>query len=174
MDRPRRPCVSTPSRFGLSPFTVPSISCSAIANHGAGRCAGDVPCNSIPRPPFVPPWPYPLKAGPGAFWFGTDSLWTALPADGAWRDLPHYRQKLFFGRKGYVVRTEPQPKLTVTGRRLDSPAPPLLADKAANNGWVKRDQPFIVTGINFPTFGCWEIIGRYRDAELTFVVWVAK
>jgi hypothetical protein len=132
------------------------------------------PVTRSPALPFVPPWPYPLKAGPGAFWFGTDSLWTALPADGAWRDLPHYRQKLFFGRKGYVVRTEPQPKLTVTGRRLDSPAPPLLADKAANNGWVKRDQPFIVTGINFPTFGCWEIIGRYRDAELTFVVWVAK
>jgi hypothetical protein len=132
------------------------------------------PVTRSPALPFVPPWPYPLKAGPGAFWFGTDSLWTALPADGAWRDLPHYRQKLFFGRKGYVVRTEPQPKLTVTGRRLDSPAPPVLADKAANNGWVKRDQPFIVTGINFPTFGCWEIIGRYRDAELTFVVWVAK
>jgi hypothetical protein len=132
------------------------------------------PVTRSPALPFVPPWPYPLKAGPGAFWFGTDSLWTALPADGAWRDLPHYRQKLFFGRKGYVVRTEPQPKLTVTGRRLDSPAPPLLADKAANNGWVKRDQPFIVTGINFPTLGCWEIIGRNRDAELTFVVWVAK
>jgi hypothetical protein len=132
------------------------------------------PVTRSPALPFVPPWPYPLKAGPGAFWFGTDSLWTALPADGAWRDLPHYRQKLFFGRKGYVVRTEQQPKLTVTGRRLDSPAPPLLADKAANNGWVKRDQPFIVTGINFPTLGCWEIIGRNRDAELTFVVWVAK
>ena len=132
------------------------------------------PVTRSPALPFVPPWPYPLKAGPGAFWFGTDSLWTALPADGAWRDLPHYRQKVFFGRKGYIVRTEPQPKLTVTGRRLDSPAPPLLADKTANNGWVKRDQPFIVTGINFPTFGCWEIIGRYRDAELTFVVWVAK
>jgi hypothetical protein len=131
--------------------------------------------------PFIPPWPYPLKAGSDTFWFGTDSLWTQLPANGIWSGLPHYtpndptfRQKLAFWRKGYVVRTEPQPKLKVTGRRLDSPAPPLLSDKTANNGWVQKDQPFIVTGINFPTLGCWEVTGHYGNQELTFVVGVAE
>ena len=69
--------------------------------------------------------------------------------------------------------TEPQPRLKVTGKRLDSPAPPLLSDQA-NNGWVKPEQTAMVTGINFPTLGCWEITGRYQDDELTFVVWVAK
>jgi hypothetical protein len=31
-----------------------------------------------------------------------------------------------------------------------------------------------VTGINFPTIGCWEITGRYENDALTFVVWVRE
>jgi len=129
---------------------------------------------------FVPPSPYPAKASAGDFWFGSDRLWTALPVNGSWRRLPHYtpsdptfRQKLAFYREGYDWHTEPQPRLKVTGKRLDSPAPPLLSDQA-NNGWVKPEQTAMVTGINFPTLGCWEITGHYQDDELTFVVWVAK
>jgi len=40
---------------------------------------------------FVPPSPYPPKASAGDFWFGSDRLWTALPVNGTWRGLPHYR-----------------------------------------------------------------------------------
>src|SRR5260370_23176878 len=114
---------------------------------------------SVTKPsdqPFVPPSPYPTKASKGTFWFGTDHLWTALPVDGTWKGLPHYtpsdptfRQKLFWWRQGYDWHTEPQPKLTVTGRRLDSSAPPLLSDRA-NNGWVQEDQPLMAVDINFP------------------------
>ena len=151
--------------------------------------AGKTKSNGVPETcpvtkpsdqPFVPPLPYPTKASKGSFWFGADHLWTALPVDGTWKGLPHYtpsdptfRQKLFWWRQGYDWHTEPQPKLTVTGRRLDSSAPPLLSDRA-NNGWVQEDQPFMVVGINFPTLGCWEIKGHYQDDELTFVVWVAQ
>jgi hypothetical protein len=127
---------------------------------------------------FVPPQPYPARPSVSEFWFGNDMLWTALPANGTWRGLPHYtssdptfRQKLFFWREGYDVRAEPQSRLKVSGKRLHSPAPPLLSDRP-NNGWVKPEQPFMVTGINFPTLGCWEITGRYQDDELTCVVWV--
>lgn len=129
---------------------------------------------------FIPPSPYPAKAPLGDFWFGSDRLWTELPVNGMWKGLPHYspgdptfRQKLAFWREGYDWHTEPQPGLKVTGKRLDAPAPPLLSDQA-NNGWVKPEQTFMVTGINFPTLGCWEITGRYQDDELRFVVWVAK
>jgi hypothetical protein len=129
---------------------------------------------------FVPPSPYPAKAPVGDFWFGSDRLWTALPVNGTWRGLGHYtpsdptfRQKLFFWREGYDRHTEPRPSFKVTGKRLDSPAPPLLSDQA-NSGWIKPENTFMVTGINFPTLGCWEITGSYQDDELTFVVWVAK
>src|SRR5713226_10586918 len=106
--------------------------------------------------PFVPPFPKPAKPPEDSFWFGTDRLWTQLPVNGTWRGLPHYtpndptfRQKLAFWRTGYDWHTEPQPRLKVTGKRLDSPAPPLLSDRA-NNGWIKPEQTFMVTGINFP------------------------
>ena len=68
----------------------------------------------------------------GQFWFGTDRLWANLPTDGIWKGLPRdttpghptFFQKLFWWRQGYEGRAEPRPKLTVTGKRLDFPAPP--------------------------------------------------
>ena len=145
-----------------------------------GSIPDTCPVTSASDQPFVPPPPFPAKASEGSFWFGTDELWTNLPADGTWSGLPHYspddptfRQKLFFCRQGYDWHTEPEPALTVTGKRLDAPAPPLLADKA-NNGCCINHQAFMVTGINFPTLGCWQITGHYHDRDLTFVVWVTK
>ena len=107
---------------------------------------------------FVPPSSYESNAGAGTLWFGTDRLWTNLPANGTWRGLGHYTP-------------EPQPNLKVTGRRLDAQAAPLMADRVNN---VASEPAALVVGINFPTLGCWEITGRYRDDTLTFVVWVAK
>lgn len=138
------------------------------------------PITKPPVRPFVPPSPYPAKTGPDAFWFGTEKLWTSLPADGTWRGLPHYkpsdptfRQKLFWWRQGYNWRAEHPPHLTVTGRRLDGTAPPLGADEA-NAGWqADKEHAFMVVGINFPTLGCWKVTGDYHGDRLTFVVWVA-
>ena len=129
--------------------------------------------------PFVPPAPHPAKPSFGQFWFGTDRLWTALPVTGTWSGLPHYtptdptyRQKLAFWRQGYDPHTEPRPDFTVTGRRIDGPAGPLQSDGKGDGSWTKDDQ-FIMTGINFPALGCWQITGRYESDELTFVIWVA-
>jgi hypothetical protein len=137
------------------------------------------PVSKPPVRPFVPPSPYPAKTSRDSFWFGTVKLWTSLPADGTWSGLPHYtpsdptfRQKLFFWRQGYTLRSELPPHLAVTGRRLDASAPPLGADKA-NAGWQGNEPPFMVTGINFPTLGCWEVTGEYHGDRLTFVVWLA-
>jgi len=138
------------------------------------------PISKPPVRPFVPPSPYPTKPSPDSFWFGTVKLWTSLPVDGTWRGLPHYtpsdstfRQKLFFWRQGYRLRSELPPHLMVTGRRLDTTAPPLAADEA-NAGWQNdKEHPFMVTGVNFPSLGCWEVTGDYHGDKLTFVVWVA-
>jgi hypothetical protein len=130
-----------------------------------------------PADQFVPPWGYPATPPIDQFWFGTDGLWTALPRTGAWR-LGHYtssdptfRQKLVFWRQGYDPDIEPQPDLTVSGRRIDSRAGVLQSDGKGSGSRTRNDQ-FIMTGINFPTAGCWEITGRYENDELTFVVWI--
>lgn len=98
--------------------------------------------------------------------------------DGIWYGWTHLsrtdtasRQKLFWWRQGYDWRTKPEPKLTVTGRRLDAEAAPLIADTAAN----ETTQPSrMIVGIGFPTVGCWEITGKYGSDVLTFVVWITS
>ena len=129
-------------------------------------------------PPFIPPAPYPSV---GNSWIGTAKLWTFVPSNGMWWSLPHYtpedsrfRQELFWWHEGYDFRTENPPELTVTGKRLDGPAPPITMDEHANNGWTSdSNHPFMVVGIFIPTPGCWEITGRYKGEELSYVVWVA-
>jgi hypothetical protein len=157
----------------LSQASLTQGSGTAKANGVPGTCPVTKPSDR----PFIPPWPYPARPYRDGFWFGTDRLWIVPPADGTWRGLGHYtptdptfRQKMGWWRQGYDSRTEPRPKLKVTGRRLDAPAPPLLAE--ASN--VSGSMPYMMVGINFPTLGCWEITGHYEDDELTFVVWLAK
>ena len=158
-----------------------SISASRTLSQTPPRNIPDsCPITKPPAHPFVPPAPYSAKLSSRCFWFGTEKLWTFLHTDGTWSGLPHYtpddptfRQKLFFWHKGFDWRSEPQPALTITGRRLDGPAPPLASDQA-NAGWQRRDQAFIVTAINIPTLGCWEITAHYKGEELTFVVRVTQ
>jgi hypothetical protein len=170
----------------LALLCLPFLSQAALAQRPGTETTNEVPDTCPVTKPyqtslFVPPFPYPRKPSPGSFWVGTDKLWTSLPTEGAWRGLrgytpddPTFRQKMFFWRQGYGS-TERQPGLTVTGRRLDSPAPPLQVDKPSS-GWFapNSELSFMVTGVNFPTLGCWEITGRYKDDELTFVVLMAK
>ena len=123
----------------------------------------------------MPPSPYPKLINPDKFWLGTDKLWTALPANGTWK-LGHYtpadpsfRQKLFWWRRGYDGRAGSTRQLNVTGRRLDAEAAQLTADLTA--GWTNdRKIPFMVTGINIPTVGCWQINGDYTGDKLTFII----
>jgi hypothetical protein len=57
--------------------------------------------------------------------------------------------------------------LTISGQRLDAPAPPLDADIPDGYG----STGFQVSGITFPTDGCWQITGQVGDAgSITVVV----
>lgn len=57
---------------------------------------------------------------------------------------------------------------TIGGRRLDGDAKPLFSEVLDGYG----DSGFQVSGITFPTEGCWEITGWVGTERLTFVVWV--
>lgn len=137
--------------------------------------------------PFVPPYPYRVKPEMGGSYFGSDGLWiipltagiwegqhfsTTDPASGEkvdwWREA-----KVSWYRQGYDWRVDFVPKLKVTGRRLDSPAPPLVAHEANPVG-IRFPNIYMMDSLYFPALGCWEITGRYEDDELTFVVWVTE
>jgi hypothetical protein len=161
--------------------SLTQISVAQQSSSQRARVPDTCPITKLGDRPFVPPPPYPAKAPAGAFWFGTDRLWTMLGVDGSWTGLPHYtpsdptfRQKLFWFRQGYDGKAEPQPHLTVTGKRLDAPASPLMADPASGSYGEQDWRSFMVVGINLPTLGCWEITGHYEGDELTLVVWVGK
>jgi hypothetical protein len=61
-------------------------------------------------------------------------------------------------------------RLTITGRRLDSPAPPLRSDVSSGYGM----RGFQASGVYFPTEGCWEVTGKVGTTSLTFVTVVIK
>ena len=75
----------------LSPRLLPSfclmfmsVLCIAQETPKSSGRSETCPVTKPATQPFVPPAPYDAKPGPGSFWFGTDSLWTALPKDGLW------------------------------------------------------------------------------------------
>ncbi len=134
----------------------------------------DCPVTVPPVQAFVPPAPYDsLNSFNDHFWFGTNSLWTLIPNNGAWGALPQgsegYTQKILWWRDGYVWDQEPEPNLIVTGERLDESAPPLIVSKATN-AFASDIGSAMMVGVEFPTLGCWKITGKYNDAELSFVV----
>jgi hypothetical protein len=61
-------------------------------------------------------------------------------------------------------------ELTITGRRLDGPAPPARAGVPDGYG----ESGFQASGVTFPTEGCWEVTGHVGTASLTFVTFVLK
>lgn len=131
------------------------------------------PATKPPNPAFVPSAPYPVNAGPDAFWYGDKDLWAFLPVDGVWRGLPYranegYLNKLPLWKQGYDGRKEQQPDITVVLRRLDSNAPLVTTrygtNAFADNTWV------MLTGVTFPTHGCWEVTASHDGHTLTFVL----
>jgi hypothetical protein len=59
--------------------------------------------------------------------------------------------------------------ITITGRRLDAPAPLLKSHVPAG-----YSGGFQATVLTYATTGCWRVTGRYGRAHLTFTVLVTK
>jgi len=165
---------STPTDLPEKPTPTEVATLESVPLNPPVNCPVTVPQNPL----FTPPAPYNTLGFKDHFWFGSNSLWTLIPANGVWGGLPYdpptgLTQKIFWWREGYVWAEEPQPNLIVTGERLDAPAPPLHASKATN-AYASDIGSAMLVGVDFPTLGCWKITGQYKDAELSFVVWVAS
>src|SRR6266404_3467451 len=141
---------------------------------------GSCPVTTQPAKPFTPPaWSEP---GDDSFWLGSEKLWTEGSKSGVWEWEPHkpghehdvqpLTVKISWGSVDYYWRKEPRPNLTLTGRRLDGEAPPLLLMPMTNIAGPNARHGFMLSGVYVPTPGCWEITGEYRGEKLSFVVWV--
>ena len=147
---------------------------------GAAQCL----TTFAPNPPFVPPAQYHTDVPEGAFWYGTDQLWTALDFDGKWsmRDnVLHgkgYRTKLTFWSRSFDWHKEFEPRLVVVAKRLDVEAPSVVVAHA-NAVFIPRGgrvptagtvAPAMMMAIDIPTAGCWEVTAHYRGHTLPFIV----
>ena len=134
------------------------------------------PITQRPESRFIPPEPYPEWPSAGSFWYGTNEMWTGLRSSGIWESLPKsddgYRNKIALWSESYGQTMEQQPEITLSARQLDGDAV-VEPHVHGNNAYHPDYEHFMMTGIELPTLGCWEITAEYLDATLSFVVWLA-
>jgi hypothetical protein len=126
--------------------------------------------------PFVPPAPYSSSLGNNEFFYGTPALWVVVERH--WQLHGYAGQKLPYFRQGYDALKEGRPRLTVVARQLDGKAP-LVWNGLAGSGSTGEGS-FMVTGLEIPSPGCWEIGTQYVDTSrdihtvqtLSYTVWV--
>lgn len=134
----------------------------------AQRVAGcDV---TVPDPQFSAPPPGPAEPNaPGLAFYGNRELWTLLHTDGEVGGPPG--QKTFWDSVNWPgIPGEPEPAITVSGTRLDGPGS--FAAGAATNAGSSEFGDMMLVGVDVPSAGCWKITGRYKGAELSYVVWI--
>jgi hypothetical protein len=127
-----------------------------------------------PREPNLANCPVTPADIDNGYRFGNSELEVGLPPDGKFLFEP--------GGPGFVAVSDGAlgmkvgwdrlipGRLTIEGRRLDSPAGPIRAHIPS----MGRDKGFQATSVIFPTTGCWEVTGGLNNSSLTFVVLVEK
>jgi hypothetical protein len=157
------------SLLGRTPQGSTVGSSTASASQPPQDCA-------VTRPdvPFEAPSPHPktLPNVDGAVWYGSDHLWTMLrPAGEVWHRLlnaPHtFTNKTFWFSVDWNPDNEPEPAITVVATRLDGPGSVTFGP--GTNAGADFGAAMLV-GVDLPTAGCWRISGRYRGAELAYVL----
>jgi hypothetical protein len=164
-------------RLKVSAPTVAALTATAQTAIALSTPPADCPVTAVENVSFRAPAPHsPVAPWDGLFWYGTNALWTALHADGVWAKLPKtsdgYTQKIMWWSDSFVLKNELEPALVVTGQRLDAKSEPLRF-YGATNAMADDIGEAMLTGVEFPTLGCWEVRAEYKKSELKFVVWIA-
>lgn len=141
------------------------VALAALFTGSGAAVADDCPVTIGANKVFAAPWPQ------ADTWYGTEALAVILPEDGIWsttRPGHSISVKLFWYSAGF----RPHMERHFTGRveRLDAGPNDAVISRATNayaeslGGWT------ILTGIDFPSIGCWRITGDYLGQSLSFVV----
>jgi hypothetical protein len=169
---PSAPPMLAAAATRVPPTATPTV--AAVSNDVPTTC----PITRPPNPAFVPPAPWPAEPVGDEFWIGTAELWTSVSPSGMWKGLPHnptgYTQKIFIWKPNYSARLEPQPKLTITGKRLDVAAPSYVTSGGTNACHSDFGGCVMLWGVDLPSLGCWKLTVEHVGHELSFVVWVAQ
>jgi hypothetical protein len=145
----------------------------------ASAAAADFQSCPVTRPsdpPFVPPQPYSPSAGVNEFLYGSPALWTIVYP--GWH--VHSGGKLPFFSQRFVANKRERPRLTVVARRVDGVGPLVWSGLTGRGEGKVLEEMFMVTGIDIPSPGCWEIGAQYVDTSrnvhtvhtLSYKVWV--
>jgi hypothetical protein len=156
-----------------TPGAASSSSLATLPATGRPVTMADAASCPVTRPGrFVPPSGVSADAlfGAGAS-HGNGQLWVG----GLWPDGVLAANSSFVQADGSVGMKfgwyrVVSGSLTITGRRLDAPAPPARGQAPGGYG----DTGFQASGVDFPTEGCWEITGTVGSTTLTFVTFVIK
>ena len=130
-----------------------------------------------PNPPFSAPSPYPASPPDSRYaWFGTPELWTMLSLEGeVWHtadsSLPVGVKMFWWSSIWPGMSQEQEPALSIVATRLDGPGV-VTADHATNASAGSLSGEAMLSGIEFPTLGCWQLTATYGDAVLSHIVWL--
>ena len=158
---------AVPAASAVSPgIAVSRVTSRPVTMADAARCPATRPGRFEP-PPGVP---YDVLFGADNS-HGNGQLWVGgLGDNGVIVAGPDFvNRDGSIGMKFGWYRVAPG-QLTITGRRLDAPAPPARGSAPSGYGTAG----FQASGVTFPTEGCWEITGAVDSATLTFVTFVIK
>lgn len=152
---------------GLLTALLIALSSSALAE---GNCLRTTGADTA----FRDPWPA------ASTWYGTEALAVVLPKDGIWPTTKPGNRisvKVFWYSTEFQATAErgfddgAHMGFEARIRRLDSgPNDAVISGPNwAGLGGLGENWT-ILTGIDFPSAGCWEITAEYLDQSLTFIV----
>jgi len=133
---------------------------------GSVSASAEIACpRTVGSDSLGPPFP------DSSHWYGSESFAVQLPPDGTWPTTSPgalIAVKLFWWSSGFKPGMESN--LTVTLRELNGRPVNAVVSRPTSAGAKSLGGWTMLTGIDFPDAGCWEITGRYLGQELKFVV----
>lgn len=139
--------------------------------------ADSCPVTKRPRRALLPPAPYNSSPLSGGFLVGSESLWTFVNtyADDPRPGGPPYAFKLIYWHPGLNWHhTDEANGLTIVARRLNAPSSPIVSTHGASmiGHFSARapDEIAMMTGLDLPSSGCWEIAAEFKGVHLNYVI----